>query len=271
MDPLWITYAWKDDEGGDFSYLVQELEAVGVSVRYDRNTLVPGRPLWGQIAEQITTSPLSAWASLLTPNSLLRPGCQEELAYALDRAMRTKGRGFPLIGLLHNVSIEDVPPTLRIRLCVNLDDPQWREQVLAGVQGRPPGHKAKPQGPYVVRTHRNYLGRGCTAVEAGPRFGNIMRWRFAVPKGTKVAASGVGPSDGGAVSATHREMVNGISMRFKGVDCVAYGSADPISASMSGYLVNRRLASRVRRDRQGTRHARRPGGLCCVSPCPTSS
>jgi len=42
---LWITYAWKDNEEGDFSYLVQELEGVGVRARYDRIALVTGRRL----------------------------------------------------------------------------------------------------------------------------------------------------------------------------------------------------------------------------------
>ncbi|MCH7578037.1 MAG: toll/interleukin-1 receptor domain-containing protein, partial [Chloroflexi bacterium] len=91
MDPLWITYAWKDDEGGDFSWLVQELEALGITVIYDKRALIPGRRLWGQIGRKITRSPLSGCAFLLTPNSLNREGCKEELEYAVSRALKAKG------------------------------------------------------------------------------------------------------------------------------------------------------------------------------------
>ena len=66
---LWITYAWVDNIEGDFDYLVQELEKVGVDARYDRVELIPGRQLWEQIAEGITVGQLDGWAYLVTPNS----------------------------------------------------------------------------------------------------------------------------------------------------------------------------------------------------------
>jgi len=236
MDPLWITYAWKDDEGGDFSYLVQELEAEGVPITYDKIALVPGRRLWEQIANKITSSPLSGWASLLTPNSLLRPGCGEELAYALDRALKTKGEEFPLIGLLHDVSIDDVPTALRVRLCVNLEDPDWREQVLAGVEGRAPKRSTIPLGPYVVQIHSNYMRPGSTAIEARPRFGSITYWRFAVPKGATVVAHGAGPANGGGVSGITMNSVEG-QITIDGVECAFYGAGNALSASTSAYIV----------------------------------
>jgi len=33
---LWIAYAWADNVEGDFDYVVQELERVGLDARYDR-------------------------------------------------------------------------------------------------------------------------------------------------------------------------------------------------------------------------------------------
>jgi len=32
VNPLWITYAWDDEEEGDFSYLVQELAGIGIAL-----------------------------------------------------------------------------------------------------------------------------------------------------------------------------------------------------------------------------------------------
>jgi len=61
---VWITYAWVDDAEGDFSYLVGELEAAGMTTSYDRVALVPGRRLWDQIANQIARPDLSGWPEL---------------------------------------------------------------------------------------------------------------------------------------------------------------------------------------------------------------
>jgi hypothetical protein len=38
---LSIAYAWADNVEGDFDYLVQELERVGLDARYDRVELTP--------------------------------------------------------------------------------------------------------------------------------------------------------------------------------------------------------------------------------------
>jgi len=126
--PIWLTYAWVDNDEGDFDYLVQELEQANIPTTYDKIALIPGRRLWAQISETISNQPLSGWAYLVTPNSLDSLACQEELAYALQQALETKGDEFPLIGLLHNVSIRDVPMALRVRVCVNLANPDWIEE-----------------------------------------------------------------------------------------------------------------------------------------------
>src|SRR5438128_8596497 len=145
----WITYAWADNEGGDFNYLVQELAAAGVQATYDRIELVPGKRLWEQIGKRIITDPLDGWAYLLTQTSLQSEPCREELAYAVHRALTDRGGDFPLIGLVHGVRIEDVPPALRVRLCVSLADRQWPEQVKAGLERRAPKIAVAAQTRYV--------------------------------------------------------------------------------------------------------------------------
>ena len=155
-NPLWITYAWSDNDEGDFDYLVQELGRNSVPALYDKIALVPGRRRWAQIAKKIEEEPLSGRAYLVTPHSLSSEACQEELAYALQRALESKGEEFPLIGLLHQVSIGDVPLALRVRLCVNLANPDWIEELRAGVLGQPPRRATEQQSNLVVKVHRPY-------------------------------------------------------------------------------------------------------------------
>ena len=88
---VWITYAWADNNEGDFDYLVNRLEVGGVPARYDKIALVVGQRLWDQIANQITGGELAAWAYLITPQSVHSEACCEELTYALDRALRHGG------------------------------------------------------------------------------------------------------------------------------------------------------------------------------------
>jgi TIR domain len=177
-DPLWITYEWSDNAEGHFDFLVQELSMARIPAKYDRIALIPGRKLWAQIADRISTDPLSGWAYLVTPSSLDSAACKEELAYAIQRALNTRGEEFPLIGLLHDVSIRDVPLALQVRLCIDLKNPDWIEELRAAVNGVAPRRSVPAQGPFVVRVHDNYLNRGIVAVENPPRFGELRYWRF---------------------------------------------------------------------------------------------
>jgi TIR domain len=238
MDPLWITYAWSDDEEGDFSYLIQELKGAGIAATYDNISLVPGRRLWEQIAQRITESPLSGWAYLVTPNSLESEACREELAYALCRALTDKGKAFPLIGLLHEVQIEDIPAALAVRLCISLASPTWKEEVLAGLEGRPPKRAEEPQSRYVWGIHNNYRGNAAhAAVEVRPRFGTMMFWRFVIPVSHRVIEWGWGPAGGGALSSTRSTVIEGGSTQVEGVNCTFFGAGDALSPSVSAYVV----------------------------------
>jgi hypothetical protein len=237
MNPLWITYAWKDDDEGDFRYLAQELRAVGVEAMYDKIALIPGRRLWEQLADKITNSPLCGWAYLLAPNSLTSEPCREELAYALDRTLRTKGGDFPLVGLLHAVRIEDVPPALRVRVCVSLANPDWKEELAAAVEGRSPSREWRPQTTHIWNVHSNYLGNPThTAVEVRPRFGQMMYWRFIVPASASVVQWGFGPAGGAATSGTMVLAIEG-TVHLRGTPCVFFGCGDALSPSTSAYAV----------------------------------
>ncbi len=238
-DPLWITYAWTDNDEGDFDYLVQELERADIPTVYDKIALVPGRRLWPQIAKKISEEPLSGWAYLITPQSLSSAPCQEELAYALERALETHGEEFPLIGLLHQVSIGDVPVSLRIRLCVNLANPDWKEEIRAATLGRPPRSPTAERSPLVVRRHEEYLGQqNVTAIEFRPRFGELTYWRVGFPAdGPGPSTWGTGPADGGGISPIKTASIEGEGLEVEGLRMDFVGCGNTLSASTSAYVV----------------------------------
>jgi hypothetical protein len=238
-NPLWITHAWVDNDEGDFDFLIQELHKAGVPANYDKVALVPGRKLWTQIAARISTDSLSGWAYLITPNSLSSAPCQEELSYALQRALETRGSEFPLIGLLNGVSIRDVPLPLRVRLCVNLANPDWIEEIRAAVAGTPPRRAGPPQEPFVIKYHRDYLSQtGKIAIEIRPRFGEIRYWRWAFPStGPQPVAWGTGPANGGGVGAILQESLEGEYHNIAGTPMKFIGAGNPISSSSSAYAV----------------------------------
>jgi hypothetical protein len=236
---LWLTYAWADNDEGDFDYLVQELEDAGIHATYDKIALIPGRRLWGQIAEQMMSPELDAWAYLVTPNSLTSSACEEELSYALQRALEVRGEEFPLVGMLHQVSIRDVPLSLRVRLCVNLANPDWIEEIRAAVVGVPPRRVLPSQDPFVTKLHDVYLGDlSRKAIEVRPRFGEERYWRFAFPSdGPQPVGWGVGPANGGGLAAVRTETVEGEYENLDGVAMKFIGVGNPITPATSAYVV----------------------------------
>jgi hypothetical protein len=193
---LWITYAWVDNEEHDFDYLVQQLDP-HLDVRFDRRKLIPGQRLWEQIAEFITDpSQCDAWAWLITRNSIASEACQEELFYALNRAINGRGKKFPIIGLLHNISADALPPALAIRLCISMDSPNWINEVLAGVEMTEPAIPKEFHAPLAIRVH-NFPK--CVWIEIAARFESISPFMIAVPlsekKDQNIQIFHIGPSN----------------------------------------------------------------------------
>ncbi len=155
MAKIWITYAWDDNEQGDIDYVAQELRRAGLKVKLDRWQLGAGKRLWSQIEHFITApSESHAWLFYATQNSLLSEACREELAYALDRALSSRGLAFPVIGLFPaSVERELIPAAIRTRLYVELSDPDWKERVVAAAENRTLSLPEKELNPYVVTIH----------------------------------------------------------------------------------------------------------------------
>lgn len=155
MPNLWLTYAWKDNENQDIDFVVQRLQGQGVSVRLDRTQLLAGKRLWDQIADGINNPHLDGWAIYVTENSLRSEPCLEEIAYALDRALRTRGSNFPLIGIFPApIDNSIIPSALTTRLYVTLKDRDWPTRIFDSLDGTSTQHTPSVE-PYEFKVHRD--------------------------------------------------------------------------------------------------------------------
>jgi hypothetical protein len=178
MKTLWLTYAWKDNEQADIDYIIGQLRSPDMSVNFDRAQLVAGRRIWDQIDKAIIDpARCDGWAIVATRNSLVSEACQEELAYALDRALRARG-DFPLIGIFPEpIDRSLVPSSLASRLYVSLNDPQWANRVRDAVQGS----RTVEIPTQVVPYHLTWHERGQKILEVRPRSGRWYPFHILVP------------------------------------------------------------------------------------------
>ena len=183
MPAVWITYAWADNQERDVDFVAQELRGIGLEVKLDRWNLVAGKRLWDQIANFITSPTESdAWLLFATQNSLASEACREELAYALDRALSTRGADFPIIALFPStVDNALIPPSIRVRLFISLSDPDWKERAVAAVERRLIAITSDSLQPFVARSLSPVPQPFKYVLEFRPRAGVWNPFIFAVP------------------------------------------------------------------------------------------
>lgn len=187
MATVWITYSWVDNQDHDVDFVAQELIGAGVIVKLDRWNMTAGKRLWDQIANFISNrSESDAWLFYATQNSLASEPCREELAYALDRALKSRGEAFPMIALFPS-SVEQhlIPASLRVRLFVSLSDPDWKERVVAAVEGRSLSAPTIPVQPFVMQSISPVPEPFKVTIEFRPRAGVWYPFVFAVPASEK--------------------------------------------------------------------------------------
>lgn len=235
---LWITYAWKDNEEGNFDYLIQELKSYGIDTKFDKVALVPGQKLWTQIADKINDPATKGWAYLITPNSLGSNACLEELEYAIHRAISSKNSSFPLIGLVTaGVPFESVPTSLKVRLCISLSNPNWKEQIKAGLEMRPPKLFDSAQTKFIYNVAQNYNGEKLiTAIEIRPRFEEAHFWRIAVPYNSNIIGFGVGPAKSGKTTGLLEMVLEGFEGDINGTKCKLVGAGSKLTPGTSAYI-----------------------------------
>lgn len=182
---LWVTYAWADNQGvseHDIDYLIQEIEAQGIEVRYDRKDAVVGRRLWEQIADKIANpADCDAWLFVATEKSLASEPCREELSYALNRALQSRTT-FPMIGLVlgGDVGAKDLPPALQVRLWVSTTEKDWAARVASGVRGQ----VAPLAGPTIapIFSKLTMLDASTCVLEIRRRVGTWSPFVFSLPE-----------------------------------------------------------------------------------------
>jgi hypothetical protein len=234
---LWTTYAWKDNEEGNFDFLMQELNNFGIPTEYDKVAIIPGQRLWTQIADKINSADTTGWAYLITPNSLASEPCLEELYYALNRTLETKSKHFPIIGLVTNgVSFDDVPTALKIRLCVNLASPNWKDQIMAGLLMQPTKKIDTTQTRFIYNISQDFNGTGITTtIEIRPRFEELHFWRIAVPVTSNILRFGVGPANTNQITGMLEMSIEG-QLQLNGADCKIVGAGTKLTAGTSAYI-----------------------------------
>lgn len=197
---IWLTYAWTDNQDQDVDYVIQELRKTGLEVGFDRAELLAGRRLWDQIDQHISRSDLDAWAIFVTKNSLESEPCQEELAYALDRSLRVKGASFPLIGIFPEALDRTIiPSAIATRLYVNLNDPNWAQSVVGGVQGANPDSEAVEVSPLAHKFHRF---NDKVVLEVWPRAGVFAPFHVGIPQAEKDKFASIMTGTKGHVTGT---------------------------------------------------------------------
>ena len=166
MATVWITYAWKDNEDGDVDFIAQELIGAGIDVKLDRWNISAGKRLWEEVASFITDPDhCSAWLLIATNNSLLSEACKEEFAYALGRALESRGEVFPVIGVfLGPVDENLIPPAIKARLFVSVTDPDWKERIRAAAEGRAPAVSRRQLDPFALTVHKGQPGNKPIAI-----------------------------------------------------------------------------------------------------------
>ena len=117
-----------------------------------------------------------------TQNSLASEACREELAYALDRALRTRGADFPIIAVFPStVDSNLIPPSIRVRLFISLTDPDWKERTVAAVERRSVSITSANVQPYIARHLAPVPPPFRCVLEFRPRAGVWHPFIFVVP------------------------------------------------------------------------------------------
>ena len=248
---LWITYAWTDNQDKDIDYIAKELDTAGLNCTFDNRALIPGQTLWDQIGKIISDpARVDAFSIVVTPSSLASNSCREELLYALDRALSQRGSGFPLIGLLHNVRVNDLPPALKIRLCVPLSAPNWIDQVVAGVNKRPLPQSTETLSPFIIKKHS--LPFGC-CIQITPRVDHVSPIQLAINLEEKnachvervfVAPSSTLPGQNGTLSFGGRNVRAGDG-EMNGRKIFYWQMDDEATPIQSCWIIGRSFPSKV--------------------------
>jgi hypothetical protein len=237
---LWINYPYISSEERDFSYLISQLKKANIEAAYDSFQLMSDVRLWERIVPRLVSIGFDGWLYILTHQCFTRRTYTEELTAAIDKITLRLGPEFPMIGLMHGIATQNVPPALRVRPCISLGDPEWKQQLSEALRKSVlPGkdRTMRNETRFSWKIHSCYGGDpSMTAVEVRSMAERIQYWRFAVPKSTQTARWGQGPAGGGDISRVRFAEARG-SGRFEHRDILWFGAANTVSDTESAYAV----------------------------------
>ena len=204
MRTIWLTYSWDDNKSGDVDFIAQELSHAGLQVKLDKSNIRAGMRLWEQIENFIQNPAESdAWCVYATAQSLGSEACKEEFAYALDRALATRGTEFPIIAISPgSVDHALLPAGIRTRLYVGTADPDWKERIVAAAENRAPAINRPLVKPYYLKTYviNNPNNERRYIIEVRPRAGHWSPFVAAIPTNEKQQINlGLLPSPSGRI------------------------------------------------------------------------
>jgi len=237
---LWINYPYIDKEERDFSYLVPQLKNANIDVVYDSFRMMSDTHLWARVVPRLISIGFDGWMYILTHQCFTRRTYTDELTAAIDQVTKYMGPQFPMIGLMHGIATQNVPLALRMRPCISLGDPEWKQQLSDILLKRlAPGKERTMQKEtrYQWKIHPCYGGDpSMTAVEVRSMEERIQYWRFAIPKTAHTARWGQGPSGGAEISPIRFAEARGTG-RYEGREITWFGAANTISDTESAYAV----------------------------------
>nr|WP_281270556.1 toll/interleukin-1 receptor domain-containing protein [Aurantiacibacter xanthus] len=242
-----MTYAWKDNEEDDVDHIISELSNCGLELGFDRVQLLAGRRLWDQIDAAIKAPDVAAWVIYVTENSLKSEPCQEELAYALDRALRTRGSAFPLIGLFAGEFDPNIiPSALATRLCVNLHHNEWAQQIGDSVKGANKTQIAEPSkfGHKLYRIDKGFV------LEVWPRTGTWTPTIAVVQEDQESLLTSFLPGPRGVIGSLAM-MICGESRQH---GCFARGFNNPVNSSTTAHIYLSELPDWIEFGQMGKPH-----------------
>lgn len=237
---LWINYPYINSEAQDFSYLVPQLKKASIEAAYDSFQLISDVHLWERIMPRLISIGFDGWLYILTHQCFTRKAFTDELTAAIDKVTQRLGPKFPMIGLMHGIATQNVPTALRVRPCISLGDPEWKQQLSEVLRHSvSPGKERtmREETRFSWKVHSCYGGDpSMTAVEVRSRAEPIQYWRFAVPKSAQTARWGQGPAGGGDISRIRFAEAKG-SGKFEHRDTLWFGAANTVTDTESAYAV----------------------------------
>jgi hypothetical protein len=237
---LWISYPWIDREEKDFGYLTKQLELNNFKDVYDSIKIIQDARLSHRIVQRLQSIGFDGWLYVLTHQCITRREYTAALTSAIDQTILHFGPRFPIIGLMHGIAPNHVPPRLRILPCLSLGDPEWNVQVgeiFRKNKSSEPKSRVRKESRFVWNIHPGYGGNpSIQAIEVHSRGETIESWRFAIPRSCHPVRWGQGNAGGGELSKVRFGEAAGTG-RYENNDIFWFGASNSVSLTESAYVL----------------------------------